>query len=149
MHLPGSVPGNWHNWLPQNKRRSGPQDQQEWPARNPTTGSLSTAKLAPFFAAADTLTDRQREFENDSAEYRDPLQDEFGEFWRGHRESYLSSGSQPECVGWSGSVVDPSGSTSERPPLVEANGYFRGVRHGLLSPSDREIVLTIQVGKCR
>ena len=43
------------NWLTTKQtRQPGPQDQQEWPERNPTTGSLSTAKLAPFFAAADT-----------------------------------------------------------------------------------------------
>jgi hypothetical protein len=47
-------PGTGTNWLQKTCAVAGPQDQQKWPDCNLTTGSLSPAKLAPFFAATDT-----------------------------------------------------------------------------------------------
>src|ERR1017187_2609392 len=50
--------------------------------------------------------------------------DEFGEFLRGHRNPPPPSCRQPECIDWSGSVADPSGSPSELVPPVKTERLF-------------------------
>src|ERR1035437_10013761 len=65
--------------------------------------------------------------------------DEFGEFLRGHGKSLSCSDTQPECAGWSRSLVAPSASTSERAPPVRTGRLLPRRPPRSAFPSVREV----------